>query len=458
MTLKQRRILHNFFVFLFLIISPLISLYAAGYKVNFRAGKIQKTGTLIIKTKPKEARIYLNGRLQKKNWQKFWLKENILTTPAKIGHLLPGQYKIILKKDGYWPWQKQITLLPGQSVNLENILLFKKDTPLPLFYLPLSSLYPSPDKKTAIAVNNQGCFLLDFSQNKSKKILSTSTIKQIAWSNDSKKLFLNGFLINLENNKTINLVPILATGFKTNNLATSSLLNLIKNVRFYPDNHDKFYYLANNSLYSFDIELLKQQKIISTFGLQDAVFKDNYLAIIKNNSQESILDFYSADAQNLLRSISLPIGQNYTFVNLSNEKLNLYEQNKQILYLLNPYSLLPLEETIKEVKLSAWQGKTLLYANDFEIWLYSLKTREKKLITRLSQPIKTIFWHPAGKHIFFSTQTSIFITELTRDHYQNITPLVSFQSIKNPFLSTEKKEILFSGQIGAQVGIYKLRF
>ena len=61
MTLKARRIMRTIFLLAFLIATPLVSLYAAGYKFSLQKGGLQKTGMLILDTEPQGARIYLNG-------------------------------------------------------------------------------------------------------------------------------------------------------------------------------------------------------------------------------------------------------------------------------------------------------------------------------------------------------------------------------------------------------------
>jgi len=64
MNLIRRRILYIFFIFLFLLITPLIILYANGYKLsnNFR---LEKTGILILDSEPQDAKIFLEDTLSK---------------------------------------------------------------------------------------------------------------------------------------------------------------------------------------------------------------------------------------------------------------------------------------------------------------------------------------------------------------------------------------------------------
>jgi hypothetical protein len=63
MNQKTRHYLFLFFVLLFCIITPAISLYASGYKIN-KGFKLQKTGILIIDSKPADAKIYIDNKVQ----------------------------------------------------------------------------------------------------------------------------------------------------------------------------------------------------------------------------------------------------------------------------------------------------------------------------------------------------------------------------------------------------------
>ena len=82
MTLPFRRIVYIAFIIIFLIITPIIILYTAGYRYNFQKHRIQKTGILILKSNPAGASIYLNGELKKEK------------TQARIANLLPDDYNL----------------------------------------------------------------------------------------------------------------------------------------------------------------------------------------------------------------------------------------------------------------------------------------------------------------------------------------------------------------------------
>ncbi len=130
MTHKTRKILFIFFSFLFFTISPTIVFFASGYKYNFEEGIIQKTGLINIKSTPNKATVLLNNQEQYHLLKKLlFKKEDPIKTPANIINLLPNNYSITLKKEGFWSWQKNVTLKPNNAINLKNIYLLEKNLP-----------------------------------------------------------------------------------------------------------------------------------------------------------------------------------------------------------------------------------------------------------------------------------------------------------------------------------------
>ncbi|PIR94864.1 hypothetical protein COT95_01865, partial [Candidatus Falkowbacteria bacterium CG10_big_fil_rev_8_21_14_0_10_37_6] len=125
MSLAKRRLLYTAFILLFFIITPVIFFYAAGYNFNLNSGSIERTGILMIKTEPRNAQVSL-GERKKHNWlYDIIYGDKILTTPLKLRNLLPGDYEVTISKEGYFDYRKQINLLSGRTVVLDNILLVK---------------------------------------------------------------------------------------------------------------------------------------------------------------------------------------------------------------------------------------------------------------------------------------------------------------------------------------------
>jgi len=108
----------------------------------------------------------------------------------------------------------------------------------------------------------------------------------------------------------------------------------------------------------------------------------------------------------------------------------------------------------KEVKyISLISSDLLIYATDWEIYLFDAKANKHTLITRLSEQITSVAWRTGG-YIIYSTNNSINIINL-KDR-TNLTALISLERISAPVLNAKGDTLYFTAKIGNQEGLYKL--
>lgn len=99
-------------VILFLVLLPIVLSYALGYKIDYGEFRVYKTGILYINSNPAGASIYLNGRLHND------------VTPAKVEELKPGTYKVEVRREGFYPWERELVVRPNMVTRAERIVLF----------------------------------------------------------------------------------------------------------------------------------------------------------------------------------------------------------------------------------------------------------------------------------------------------------------------------------------------
>ncbi len=109
--LIARRIIFSVFLLAYLVICPLLLLYASGYIVDPFTREVRQTGLVRLASSPSGARIYLEK-------SRF-----VRTTPATIDKLVPGQYKVTLTRPGYRSWVHTIDIKPGKAAVFEHIVL-----------------------------------------------------------------------------------------------------------------------------------------------------------------------------------------------------------------------------------------------------------------------------------------------------------------------------------------------
>jgi len=454
MNIKQRRILYIFFVLIFLISTPLISLYATGYKIS-NGFKIEKTGALIIDTKPQGAKIFLNGKIQKKFLKNIFKKnKDFLKSPVKIKGLKPGEYDIKLELSGYYPWEKKLNIYPGQSTYIEDVNLFKNELPIIISNGKYSDFLISPKSDNIIAFDEKNIKLIKENGFKIENfILASSTLenknfslKNSSFSPDKENIIISEFIFNEDRwNNPFSLKKIIG--------------NNIKKIEWM--NNDTVCYQKENSLYSFNISSEINKNILTTQEIDDYFIKDNFLYLIENNKNSSHLNIWDLKNEKYIRKINLPKSK-YKFISKNNELVNLYDYQYHNLYLIDPFSeFKPLRETINNISEDIiWVNKNkLLYHNDFEIWIMDFNNGNsvnKTLITRISDKIKKVFWHPSDNYIFYVIKDKIKSIELDKRNNYNINKIIQLKNIKNIIFNSKGDIIFFYAQIANQEGIYKL--
>jgi len=106
-----------FFIAAFLIISPMIILYTAGYRYDWQNGFLKQTGAISIDIQPKNTVIYLNG---------IMLKDKM---PVRLNNIAPAKYFLKMSAPGYFDWTKYIEVQNKQTTYIKEISLLKKTDP-----------------------------------------------------------------------------------------------------------------------------------------------------------------------------------------------------------------------------------------------------------------------------------------------------------------------------------------
>lgn len=440
MTLNTRRALSVIFILIFIIITPAIMLYAAGYKMSKNGFSIQRTGIFIIDSKPEGAKIYINGKIQEK-WPKLIFGKNkFISTPAKIKNLLPGEYDVKLELDGCWNWQKKLTINPGDSTFAENIYLFKNSLPAQIISENIESINVSPEKNQAVILSRDMITFLNLKNESKKQVkISESEEKNIIRSENMNKIIIGDYLYDTSNSQ----------------YPSQNLKKLYKNSFNYKFGEENLYYREKNSIYKIEKSGLPK-KIISDKTFSDYSVKNGIIYLITESDRATSLEVINESNSQSVKNINLPYSADYSFINEEQDIINIYDKNGEILCLIDfssPYN--QFAEIINNVKTTFWaDSKKMLYANDFEIWLYNSETKNKILITRISNEINDAIMHKSGDYIIYSTKQTINAVELDEREKRNITELVRFDSIGS-FELSEDDVLYFSGKTGNFHGLYK---
>ncbi len=448
MLLSTRRILYFSFIFAFILITPILILYSLGYNLN-SGFKLQKSGILIIETEPKGATVIFGDKKIDNFWSKIFTKnQNNLQTPAKLKNIQAGEYEVSLTLKGYWPWTKKLIIKAGETTFANKIFLFRNNLPTFIDTLPNEDISFSANKKYLVDISSSSAQLIkvdnDKNETSSVKIATSSNIGNniIRWSGDQKKVIYGFSLFFIDDwTKYIDLSKLLGGDFSKYSWGDDSSI----------------LYTDNKKIFSFDIYNNSNQEILELENTTTMLAKNNLIfAVQKSETESNLLAWNKNDKQSKVL-LKLPYSH-YELLDNENKYVDLYDSINNILYIVDPSSdLRPLKETIHSCNKFQWVSNSkILYTSGFEIWLADLDTSENKLLTRLSDRITNMAWHPSENYIIFSTEKNIYILELDTREKNTITKIADFSFVKDMLLDKNGEKLYIIDSKNNENNLYKM--
>ena len=413
----RRRMVYASFIIIFSILTPIIILYTQGYRYNFKRGRVQKTGILIISSIPKKADVYLNNKLVEGD-----------STPTRIEKLLPADYEIRMSKDGYYDWNKKLQVFENSTTFAEDVILWKNNPPIQLAEYKIIDWLASENKNKIVFIT-QDREIISFEMNKNEfdKLYQSGIYdnpKIISWSNTNKKVLIRSgethLIIDTERNG-VNFVTI--TGD-------------YELVKWDLKNDNIVYGLNNLGIWKIDLFTKKEElifdKYVSDFIIDNNTYDNNviYKRILHESKNPEILDGINCN--------------NCYFVNRTFPRLLLMDKDEQKLFIIDPENK---NQTINsEAKNVSWlSDDTLLFYNDWEIWIYETDKEDPEIITRIGTKIEKVLWHPEGRHVIFTSE--IKIIELDNRELRNIIELFTGNSTNDLTIDDKGKNIYFTESV-----------
>ncbi len=111
---RNRSILFYLAILIFLILSPLVVIFALGYDFDTVNYTLVKTGSLRIKTNV-QSQVYINN--------KFAGDTNFLSNSFSKGHLLPRTYIVRVQNPDYQAWLKFVDIGPSLFSDFPKLVL-----------------------------------------------------------------------------------------------------------------------------------------------------------------------------------------------------------------------------------------------------------------------------------------------------------------------------------------------
>lgn len=442
MTRLHRRIIYIIFIIIFLIAAPTIILYTSGYRYNFQKARVQKTGIMMLSSVPRGAEIWLNGK-----------KVDKKTTPVRLEYILPGDYEIQFKKSGYHDWQKKLPVYENSTTFAEKVVLWKQSQLQTMSTATASSWLASADKRQVaiISASNTlvslgvGGDLTDFLTANGTGLKNRFDLKDYsqinitAWSPDNKKI-----LLSTTGSSSQYLV------FDNTNPGIKKISSQFKIIHW-SENSDLLYGVDRLGFWQINLSSNQQKLLFKSFLPNDFLMTDGKIFYLEN---QTLWEKNLTNGRNSV--VTSPIKcDNCLLTKKIGNRFILQEPATQKLLIIDTGNRAnDMENSAKNLY---WLNNgSLLFYNDWEMYIYDLNKRDPELITRLGQPIKNALWHTAGKHLIFAAGNKINIIELDNRELRNVIDLADNVEVKNMAISRDGKILYFSGRVADTEGIYKL--
>ena len=436
------------FLAAFFVISPIIIMYTAGYRYDWRNGLLKETGAISVDVEPKNATVYLNGiKLQDK-------------MPIRLNSIAPAKYSLRITAPGYFDWTKEIEVKNKQTNYTKEISLIKKNKPEILISEKVDNLAVSYDGKFIIystLKNNVTEIWLWNNTSQQATILSrfnslepTSLLwaekNNYALIGDSVAPYSRLIVINAENpQKQTDLV-------KTN--------TPIKKLEWGNSVEPQLYYSTKENIFLYSPATDKSQIIT----------KNNYLDWYMENDQLWTMQTDSSTKQYNITKDTL--GFNSVFNHLDSTDINLAtgQIEKESLQLLaarqntvllknNKDSQMILLTNSSKHKISAEKFLISKYNNwwlmwsQWELWTYS-EGEEPYLLNRSGESLQKV--EPLDKYntlaLLWANKTTVLFP------YYSTTHDLLAEKITNIAADTDNKILYYIDQSKNKEGIWKLNY
>lgn len=477
MTRKHRLMYFGIVVVVFCILSPILLLYVAGYRYDSKSQEVEKTGTIHVRTFPKQASVRLNSELQD------------VETPASYNGLARGLYDICVEKEGFQSWRKQLSVDEGLVTRTDYLYLFPTDAQKKeVVNAEVVDFAFSPNgQRGAVITHDPGSSrhsLLVFSLDSPDEPLihadstnppssfgdkgSEMEFRALSWSADNSFLLLAYSISSTHENDLRYAV------FETKRDGDIIFLDALHNIPF---SHVRWHTTDHSTIVFTDdagqvfIQTFKGNVVhapLRFFDVRVEVFElsGEYL-------------FYLRDSDHLVYRVPLAGGEHVQltriplvsahpehpmsfgsdvhllpFFSISREGSVAMIDAEHILYIADPLAVDGVQKIAANVSLFAWQldSKKLAYTVDNELWVYFVRDKESypqvqrghhELIVRLSEPINAIRWFYSYEYIMFSTLNVLKVAELDGRDVRNIVDLADIQTEKPFFDYHPEQESLY---------------
>ncbi|MBI2426748.1 MAG: carboxypeptidase regulatory-like domain-containing protein [Candidatus Kerfeldbacteria bacterium] len=403
MDIKLRRGLYLSFILAFIVLSPIILGYARGYRYSFQQKRIVQTGIAILESQPSNANIVIDDQ------------PTDMRTLATIKNLRPNDYVFTVRKDGYAPWSKKLTISAGAATIADRITLFReqpeqKNVRDDLLTLALRSrreeiLYTVKREDGATELHR-------YHTGSASDILIYETLDPI----ESYTLSRHGTAVLISQTPAVGNPRVIVqnTYRPSDNIPLSDLVDVpILTTRWSEDSDDVVF--VRSAEKSFIANLSTRRVLeLDLKEFENAVYFLTHVHLY--TVQNGVLTMINTEDQKR-QILSEGITGSISTCPYSSDRLAISSLKNQKFMILTDLENSPKIHTLDQrVTGCEWShdGSELLFWNEFEIGVYSIKTRVTEILNRVSTPIRLVQFFPNEFAVVVLTEDGT-VSALERD-------------------------------------------
>ncbi len=149
MTKRTRLIILAICAVLFLVLIPFILLYSMGYRIDFENKKIVGTGGIYVRAMPNPLDITIDSKTT---------QTGRFTPSVFVQNLLPKKHSVVIAKEGYFDYHKNLQVKEKEVTKLEHVILFKKEIPFEILENETQSPFVKETAEDAYAIRGSALY------------------------------------------------------------------------------------------------------------------------------------------------------------------------------------------------------------------------------------------------------------------------------------------------------------
>lgn len=401
-------------------------MYATGYRLNFTTGLVEKTGVLAVTSRPSGATVIISGKPYTKQ------------TPIAIRNVLPQEYLVELKLDGYRSYVEKALVKPGFATELNAIDLVLENPEEKAVEQKVSKVFSHNNNLLAWDQTSKGWFEIGETFTNSIKferipehvrtaLLSASSV-DFAVKNPNNNMWVSE--ITASGRKWLAIAE--PTGFRGALFSTPLNQATEENIHFVDG--DRMVILVGQNLYTLDLNSSKLSVYaknvldFSWWGGRGYIFTKDLAGKMVVSYDDDLFDETVAT----LMVVNLPVATQYDILSITPERWLIETKTNTVdsLWMINKSSDEEDSKTVlsDQVKIAGnVSGVTLdidkekvVFASGSKVIEYDLKNKIETLLKDFTKQTVTLVGR-RNNSLFVQYSNSTGVLSLTGENYFEIT-------------------------------------